>query len=209
MSAGLILGTTARSLEMLLSGVPATNQLVSLCSYADTNQDTHALIGQDTERQTTNSGTAVTILSAPVASTTRRRVKYLSIPNIDTAAVTLTLQWDDTGVKTRICKFTLAVDDVLLAMDGCQPVVINSSGQIKTALSGAYTATRVLFGAADGNPTTDAGFVFNTTGDILTVGAINLAGSTAPTIGFYTPSANQIRTPNNVTADGSLTHASP
>ena len=66
------------------------------------------------------------------------------------------------------------------------------------------TATRVVFVGTGGLLTDDSGFTFNTTGDILTVGAINVAGSTAPTSGWYLPSADLIRTPNSVTIDDDL-----
>ena len=66
------------------------------------------------------------------------------------------------------------------------------------------TATRVVFSGTGGLLTDDSGFTFNTTGDILTVGAINVAGSTAPTSGWYLPSADLIRTPNSVTVDNDL-----
>ena len=66
------------------------------------------------------------------------------------------------------------------------------------------TATRVPFASTAGLIVDDSGFTFNTTGDILTVGAINVAGSTAPTSGWYLPSADLIRTPNSVTVDDDL-----
>ena len=68
-----------------------------------------------------------------------------------------------------------------------------------------FTSTRVPFAASDGSLTDDSGFTFNTTGDILTVGAINVAGTTAPTVGWYNPSGSILRSPNSVTVDGSLT----
>ena len=62
----------------------------------------------------------------------------------------------------------------------------------------------VLGGGAGAAPATNAGLTFNTTGDILTAGAINVAGTTAPTSGWYLPSADLIRTPNSVTIDDQL-----
>jgi len=75
-----------------------------------------------------------------------------------------------------------------------------SSGNLTTNVA----TTQVIF-SASGVATGGAGFTFNTTGDILTVGAINVAGTTAPTSGWYLPSADLIRTPNSVTIDDNLT----
>ena len=73
------------------------------------------------------------------------------------------------------------------------------------ATDSPLTATRVPFAGTGGRLTDDSGFTFNTTSDILTVGAINVAGTTAPTSGWYLPSADLIRTPNSVTIDDNLT----
>ena len=69
---------------------------------------------------------------------------------------------------------------------------------------GSLTSGRVPFASTGGLLADDSGFTFNTTGDILTVGAINVAGTTAPTSGWYLPSADLIRTPNSVTVDDNL-----
>lgn len=200
----MILDTTTRSLEVDLTGSVATSQLPFVASYVDINQSTFAMSAASTNTGATNNTTAVTLVAVPGA-TTSRQLKYLSIKNSDTAAVELWVQVNDNGTLREIWKGTLAVGDTLVYIDSAGYSVINSSGQIKSGATGTFTSTRVPFADSGGNLTTDAGFTFNTTGDILTVGAINVTGTTAPTTGWYSPSAGLIRTPNNVIADGTIT----
>jgi hypothetical protein len=71
------------------------------------------------------------------------------------------------------------------------------------ALTGG--GTRILFINSGATAiSTDSGFTFNSTNDILTVGSIEILGGTAPGTGWY-QSATVLRTPNNVTIDQSLT----
>lgn len=69
---------------------------------------------------------------------------------------------------------------------------------------GGFPVGSVPFANSAGVLTSDSGFTFSTTGDVLTVGAINVAGTTAPAAGWYLPSADLIRTPNSVTVDDNL-----
>lgn len=213
MSAGLILDTVNRSLEMKLSGAVATNELIALCSYADVNQTTFAMTGQNTKRTPTTGATAVTIAAAPGA-TTSRRIKYLSIPNIDTAAVTLTLQWDDTGTKTQICAFTLAVGDVLFADDGTNPIVIDSTGHVKTTggVNGPGSSTDnalARWNGTAGNAIQNSGWTLADT-EVLTAGGnvalganyISRAGTAA---GLSLDASNNATLSDALTLGGGIT----
>ena len=200
----ILLDATTRTLEVDLTGAVATNQLPFVASYVDVNQNTFAMSAASTNTGTTNNTTAVTLVAAPGATTTRQ-LKYLSIKNSDTAAVELWVQVNDNATLREIWKGTLAVGDTLFYVDGAGWNVLNSSGQIKNGGFATFTATRVPFADSGGNLTSDSGFTFNTTGDILTVGAINVTGTTAPTTGWYSPGADAIRSPNSVTIDDNLT----
>lgn len=201
----ILLDTTTRSLEVDLTGAVATNQLPFVASYVNVSQSTFAMSAASTNTGATNNTTAVTLVAAPGATTTRQ-LKYLSIKNSDTAAVELWVQMNDNSTLREIWKGTLAVGDTLFYVDGAGWNVLNSSGQIKNGGAATFTATRVPFADSGGNLTSDSGFTFNTTGDILTVGALNITGSTAAS--WYLPSADNLRTPHSVTIDDNLTVSS-
>ena len=199
----IFLDNTTRSLEVDLTGAVATNQLPFVASYVDINQQTFAQTNMPASTGASNNTTAVTLVAAPSALTTRA-LKFLSIKNSDTAAVELWVQMNDNATLREIWKGTLAVGDTLFYVDCVGFKVVNSSGALKTSIAGTFTSTRVPFADSGGNLTSDSGFTFNTTGDILTVGAINVTGTTAPTTGWYSPGADAIRTPNSVTIDDNL-----
>ncbi len=136
----IILDATTRSLEIDLDAVVATNQLPFVASYVDINQSTFAMSAMSTNTGASNSTTAVTLVAAPGA-TTSRQLKYLSVKNSDTAAVLLWIQLNDNTTLREIWKGTLAVGDTLVYVDSLGFNVINSSGQIKTTTATAGIGT--------------------------------------------------------------------
>lgn len=123
----IILDQTTRTIEALLSGAPATNQLPIVASYVDVTPTTYAPGANIT---VTNSATAVTAVAAPAAST-QRQVKFLAIRNDDTAAVTLTLRYNDNGTFRKLWSGTLAVGDTFQYVDGLGIGVVDAAGGIK------------------------------------------------------------------------------
>lgn len=101
----IILDNTTRSLQVVLGSTPATNQSALLCSYVDITTTT---FNPGTTETQTNGTTAVTIMPAPAAST-QRQLKYFALHNDDTASITVTLQYNDSGTLRTVLKVTLSV----------------------------------------------------------------------------------------------------
>lgn len=166
----IILDATTRSLEVDLTSAVATNQLPFVAGYQDISQSTFAMSAISANTGASNNTTAVTLVAAPGASTSRV-LKFLSIKNSDTAAVELWVQMNDNTTLREIWKGTLSVGDSLQYADGDGWKVLNSSGEIKQAMD--YTG--------------------------------NVSNTAAPSVGWYSPSADLLRTPNSVTIDDNLT----
>lgn len=108
----IILDTTTRKLQLLLSGVVTTTELPWTAHYVDVTIATGALSDVLCANGTTNGVTAVDMVAAP-ASGVRREIKELTVCNEDTVAATVTIRYNDNGTTRRICKVTLAADDNL------------------------------------------------------------------------------------------------
>lgn len=109
----IILDTTTKSLEFKLGGAVTTNHLPFTASYVDISQSDFSLTGVASSDGQDNAGTAVTMVAAPAASTSRQ-IKFLSIPNLDTVVAVVTIQLNDNGTKRVIWTGTLAVGDNLI-----------------------------------------------------------------------------------------------
>lgn len=103
----LVLDTTTKTIKVSMSGVPATTNPNFVVTYADTNGAYFTEGANDGAL----SGTAdVTLVAAP-ASGYRRVIKYMTIENRDTAAVTLTIKYDNNGTQRILDQVTLQVGD--------------------------------------------------------------------------------------------------
>ncbi len=127
----IILDTTTRSLEFKLGGTVTTNQLPFVSFYTDHTSAAYTPISQN---GVSNNTTAVTIVTAPAAST-QRAVKYINIRNRDTISETVTLQYNDNGTIRELFVVVLSVDDTLTYTDVNGWEVINTSGQKKSIAS--------------------------------------------------------------------------
>jgi hypothetical protein len=99
---------------------------------------------------TLNGTSEVTLVAAP-ASATRRIVKNINISNIDTAAVTVTLQLAISSTRRTIYKVTLAAGDTLnyesvIVLDATTKSVI-------AKMSGAAATTNPDFVTSYGDAT--------------------------------------------------------
>lgn len=103
----IILDSTTKSLKAKLSVAPATTNPDFVASWAD-DSDTAFLEGSSDG--TLNGSTEVTLVAAPAAST-RRVIKSIAITNRDTAAVTLTVIYDNNGTQRILARVTLYVGD--------------------------------------------------------------------------------------------------
>lgn len=124
----IILDTVNRTLEVVLGGAVAANELPIVVCYVDV---TAAAYTPATEHTVTNGAVTVTIAAAPAAAT-QRQIKFISIYNADTGAVTLTLKYDDAATERKIHVVTLSVGDLLMYSDGEGFRVMNLNGGMKT-----------------------------------------------------------------------------
>lgn len=126
----IILDSTLKSLELKLAGAPATTQPPFVASYVDISQTTFGMTAAAENDGAMNGSTAVTAAAAPSASTTRQ-LKFLSVFNVDTAAVVLTVQVNNNGTARIVWKATLAIGDTLVYVDGQGFSVFDTNGQVK------------------------------------------------------------------------------
>ncbi len=134
----IILDATTKSLEIKLGGAITTTQLPFVTSYVDITTNTFTPIEAD---GASNNTSAITVMAAPAAST-QRQLKSLSIYNADTAAATVTLQYNDNSTTRIIIKIILSVGDSLIYTDTEGFSVITNTGSIKTG-----TGTSVQMGS--------------------------------------------------------------
>jgi hypothetical protein len=144
----LVLDATTKSIVVAMSGAAATTNPDFTAAYADNNGTNFTEGANDGALNGTNS---VTLVAAPAAST-RRTIKSITIENRDTAAVTLTISYNNNSTLRTIAKVTLAVGDTwttdgsydtngnLKSVAGTVPVanIVNGS-QGQVLIAGAST----------------------------------------------------------------------
>jgi len=140
-----ILDTTTRSLEIKLSGAVASTECPYVTSHVDVTTSTYV---PGTKNGTTNGGSAVTIVSAPAAST-QRQVKLISVRNSDSAPVTLTLQYDDNGTLRIISVTTLPIGASFVYTDGEGIRVLDSNGNLLTSTAVSAHELNHISGGSD------------------------------------------------------------
>jgi len=129
----MILDTTTRTLQMILSGAVTTNELPIVVGFIVGILPQSLL--RKAQTSVSNGGTAVTILSAPSAKESET-VTFISIRNADTASATVTVRYNDNATIREIITATLAVDDTLIFTEEEGFKVIDSTGSIKSTGGG-------------------------------------------------------------------------
>ena len=104
----LILNATNKTIVAALSGAAATTNPDFTAAWADNDGTTFTEGSSDGALNGTSS---VTLVSAPAAST-RRTIKSITIENRDTAAVTVTISYNNNSTLRTIAVVTLQVGDV-------------------------------------------------------------------------------------------------
>ena len=104
------LDATTKKLQVVLAGAITTNQLDVTASYVDVSQSTFAMTGAGAQNTATNNTTAVDVVAAPAATTTRQ-VKYLKVYNKDTVSATVTILYDNNGTDYILWKGALAAGE--------------------------------------------------------------------------------------------------
>jgi hypothetical protein len=118
----LVLDATTKSIVCAMSGAAATTNPDFTAAWADNS------VTAFTEGSTDgalNGTSSVTLVAAPAAST-RRAIKTITIQNRDTAAVTVTVSYNNNGTLRTIARVTLQVGDTWTT-DG----TFDTSGSLK------------------------------------------------------------------------------
>jgi hypothetical protein len=184
--ATLVLDGTTKTIQAVMSGAAATSNPDFTVAYADS---TSSSLTEGSNDGALNGTTAVTLVSAPSAST-RRVVKWLTIQNKDTAAVTVTVTFNNsTGPTTRqIAKVTLQPNDTWTT-DG----TFDANGNMKTVAGTVNLATQVT-GTL---PVANGG-----TGVTTSTGSGSVVLSTSPTLTTPVLGTPTSGTLSNCTVDG-------
>ena len=139
----LILDATTKSIVVAMSGAAATTNPDFTAAWADNNGTTFTEGATDGALNGTSS---VTLVTAPAAST-RRTIKAITIENKDTAAVTLTISYNNNSTLRTIAKVTLQVGDTWTT-DG----TFDTNGSLKQTLGTVNLSSGVTgtLGTANG-----------------------------------------------------------
>lgn len=154
----IVLDSTLKTIKVSMSGAAATTNPDFTASYADNNGTTFTEGAND---GALSGASDVTVVAAP-ASGYRRTIKSIFIENKDTAAVTITVKYDNNGTQRNIAKVTLNVGDTW-STDG----TFDTYGSLKQTLgtvnlsnvsgtlgvSNGGTGATTLTGIAKGNGT--------------------------------------------------------
>lgn len=185
----LVLDATTKTIKVAMSGAAATSNPEYTVAYADS---TSSSLTEGAQDGALNGTSDVTVVSAP-ASSTRRVIKWITIENKDTAAVTLTIKYDNNGTQRIIANVTLAVGDTWTT-DG----TFSNTGALKTALSGVGSGT-VTSVALSGGTTglTVSGSPITTSGTITLAGTLAVANGGTGITSFGSGVATWLGTPSS------------
>ena len=180
----LVLDATTKSIVCTMSGSAATTNPDFTAAWADNTGSAFTEGATDGALNGTNS---VTLVAAP-ASSTRRAIKTITIQNRDTAAVTVTVSYNNNSTLRTIARVTLQVGDTWTT-DG----TFDNTGSLKQVVGNVNLATQVTGTLAVAN---------GGTGVTTSTGSGNNVLSTSPTLVtpiLGTPTSGNL---NNCTADG-------
>ena len=103
----LVLDTTTKTIQVAMSGAAATANPDFTAAFADNNGTSFVEAASDGAL----SGSTDVVVVAALAAGFRRIIKKIFIENKDTAAVTITVKYDNNGTQRTIAKVTLQVGD--------------------------------------------------------------------------------------------------
>jgi hypothetical protein len=167
-----------------MSGAAATTNPDFTAAFAD---DTGSAFTEGANDGALNGTNAVTLVAAPAAAT-RRVIKSITIENKDTAAVTLTISYNNNATLRTIAKVTLNVGDTWTT-DG----TFDTNGSLKQTLGTVNLAS----GVTGTLPVANGG-----TGVTTSTGTGSVVLSTSPSLTtpvLGTPTSGNL---SNCTADG-------
>jgi len=103
----LVLDATTKTIQVAMSGAAATANPDFTAAFADNNGTSFVEAASD---GALSGSTDVVVVAAPAAGF-RRIIKKIFIENKDTAAVTITVKYDNNATQRTIAKVTLQVGD--------------------------------------------------------------------------------------------------
>ena len=179
----LVLDATTKSIVATMSGAATTTNPSFVTAYSD---NTGSVFTEGSSDGALNGTNSVTLVAAP-ASSTRRLVKTIYISNIDTAAVTLTISYNDNATLRQIVKVTLQVGDTW-STDG----TTDNSGSLKTTvgsvnLSSVTNTLAVANGGTGLTSFTANGVVYASSTSALATGSSLVWTGSALGIGTSSP----------------------
>ena len=180
------LDTVNRSLAMYLGGAQATAPLQAVVSYSDQTATTY--LG-GTKLTNSNGTTAVTICSAPAASTIRD-IDMVTILNTDTVSQVVTVEMLDTATPYLISTVTLLVGEKLTYTHGSAWQVVDNSGNVKYVVLSTSGVNSFSGGSTGLTPAT------------ATTGAVTLGGTLAVASGGTGTATPALVAGTNVTITG-------
>jgi hypothetical protein len=172
----LVLDTTTKSIVAVLAGAITTTNPDFTVAFADNTGTTFTEGANDGAFNGTSS---VTIVAAPAAST-RRIVKSITIENRDTAAVTVTLSYNNNATLRTVVKVTLQVGDTWTT-DG----TFDTNGNLKQIIGTVNLATQitgtlpVANGGTGATTSTGSGAVVLATSPTLVTPVLGVATATS------------------------------
>lgn len=170
----IILDATTKSLTVAMSGAAATTNPDFVAAWSD---DTGTSFTEGATDGALNGSSQVTLVAAPAAST-RRIIKTIYIENKDTAAVTITVTYNNNGTLRTIAKVTLQVADTW-STDG----TTDSSGALKQTMGTVSLTTGVTGVLPNTNGGTGQSSAFTQYGVTYASTTTALATSAAGTTG--------------------------
>ena len=167
----LVLDSTTKSIVATMSGTANTTNPSFVTAYSD---NTGTVFTEGSSDGALNGISSVTLVAAP-ASSTRRLIKTIYISNIDTAAVTVTISYNDNSTLRQIAKVTLQVGDTW-STDG----TTDNTGSLKTTagsvnlsnVTGTLTANGIVYASSTSVLTTGSALTFD--GAILGVNGVSV-----------------------------------
>jgi hypothetical protein len=126
--------TTSDTLEIILGGAVTTNQLPWTVAYGQVYNDNSTSAPLEADGLTNNT-TAVTLVPAPSTNLVNE-LKHLNVPNVDTAAATVTIRFNNGSSTRNLITVTLQVGDQLCYTSSQGWYVLDSNGNMKVTSSG-------------------------------------------------------------------------
>jgi hypothetical protein len=194
----LVLDSTTKSLVVAMAGAAATTNPDFTAAWAD---DTGTVFTEGATDGALNGTSSVTLVAAP-ASSTRRVIKNVTIQNRDTAAVTLTISYNNNSTLRQVAKVTLNVGDTWTT-DG----TFDTNGSLKQTIGtvNVSTVTGTLPVANGGTGTTTGSLVNCTVDGTNAVGYRNIPISGSAKTTSYTLTTGDIGEYIEIGSGGSVT----